>query len=147
MVLGVIDYTSSYFKYIILTSMREEPTNKTLKQLEIELQVNNSSVEMDLGGDKHGYLGLVLSNEEYASITNTQPFITPTYPQLLIILADTTAIQALELKDAHNERKHINLECKSIEKALLFYLQDATEDRYIEFLVDEYTIFLQTMFL
>ena len=62
----------------------------------------------------------------------------PTYPQLLTIPVDTTAIQALELKDAHNERKHIYLEYENAEKALLWRIQDIMEDRHIESLVNEY---------
>jgi len=136
---GAIDYAASYFKYKTPTPIRGEPTNKTLKRLQMELQANASSVETDLGGGDHGYLGLVLSNVDYGLIPDTEPFIAPTYPPPLSIPADATAIQALELKDAHNERKRIYLECKNVEKALLRHIQDAVEDRYIESLVDEYT--------
>ena len=76
---------------------------------------------------------------DYGLIPDTEPFIAPTYPTPLNIPADATAIQALELKDAHNERKRIYLECKNVEKALLRHIKDAIEDRYIESLVDEYT--------
>ena len=64
----IIDYTSSYFKYNTTTSMRGEPTNKLSKILQIELQANASSVKPNLGGGKHGYLGLVLIDAEYATI-------------------------------------------------------------------------------
>jgi len=136
---GAIDYASSYFKYKTPTPIRGEPTNKTLKRLQMELQANASSVETDLGGGDHGYLGLVLSNVDYGLIPDTEPFIAPTYPTPLNIPADATPIQALELKDTHAERKRIYLECKNVEKALLRHIQDAIEDRYIESLVDEYT--------
>ena len=42
-------------------------------------------VETDLGGSNHGYLGLVLIDEEYASIPNTELFIAPNYSPLLVI--------------------------------------------------------------
>ena len=48
-------------------------------------------------------------------------------------------IQAIELKEQHNERKRLYLECKNVEKALLCYIQDVIEDKYIESLVDQYT--------
>lgn len=86
------------------------------------LQANASSVETDLGGGDHGYLGLVLSDEKHASIPGVQPFVAPTYPHPLNIPADDTAIQALELKDVHNESKRICLECKNVEKALLQHM-------------------------
>ena len=50
MSLGLIDYTSSYFKYKILTPIRGVPTHKALRRLKIELQANASSIETDLGG-------------------------------------------------------------------------------------------------
>ena len=103
MAVGSIDYASSYFKYKTPTPIRGEPTNKSLKRLQTELQANASSVETDLGRGNHGYLGLVLLDQEYASIPHTQLFIPPTYPPLLTIPSDTTPIQALELKEQHNE--------------------------------------------
>ena len=94
----------------------------------MELQANASSVETDLGGRNHGYLGLVLTNAEYALIPNTQPFIAPNYPSPLVIPAMATQIQALELKEQHEENKRLYLECKNIEKALLRHMQDALEE-------------------
>ena len=69
---------------------------------------------MDQGEGDYGYLDLVLSNEEYTSIPNIQPFVAPTYSQPLNILVDATAIQVLELKDIHNKRKCIYLEYKNV---------------------------------
>ena len=107
MLTGTIDYSSSYFKYKTPTLIRGEPTNKALKRLKLELQSNASSVETTLGGRNHGYLDLVLTEEEYASILYTQPFIAPNYPPLLTILPTSTPIQALELKDRHQEARRL----------------------------------------
>ena len=59
---GAIDYASLYFKYKTPTLTQGEPTNKALKRLQTELRTNMSSVETDLGGGVHGYLGLVLTD-------------------------------------------------------------------------------------
>ena len=64
MKVGSIDYASACFKYKTPTPIRGPPTNKDLKRLKIELQANASSVESDLGGGDHGYLGLFLTNQE-----------------------------------------------------------------------------------
>ena len=80
MAIKAIDYASSYFKYKTPTPIRSEPTHKSLKRLKLELQANASSVETDLGGGNHGYLGLVLTDEEYATILHTQSFVAPNYP-------------------------------------------------------------------
>ena len=59
---GSIDYAASYFKYKTHIPIWDEPTNKALKHLKIELQANASSIESDLGGEDHVSLGLVLSD-------------------------------------------------------------------------------------
>ena len=103
MAVGIIDYVATYFKCKTPTAMRGEPTNKVLKRLQTELQANASSIETDLGGGNHGYLALVLTDAEHNSIPNTQPFVAPTCPPLLVILFTATAVEALELKEAYNE--------------------------------------------
>ena len=139
MVVGSVDYSSSYFKYKIATPIQGEPTNKTLKKLKLELQANASSVETDLGGGDHGYLGLILTDSEYASIPGTSPFVAPNYPGPLSIPNNATPIEALNTKDQHAEAKRLYLECKNVEKALMRHTQDAIEGKYIDSLVDEYT--------
>ena len=71
---------------------------------------------MDLEGGNHGYLALVLTDIEYASIPNTELFIPPIYLLPLIIPAIVIPIQALELKDSHNKQKRVYLEYKNMEK-------------------------------
>ena len=78
MKLGIVDYASSYFKYKTPTPIRGEPTHKSLKRLKIELQANASSVETDTGGGNHGYLGLILTEQEYATIPHTDLLFRPT---------------------------------------------------------------------
>ena len=81
--IGAIDYAAAYFKYKTPTPIRGQPNSKSLKRLQTELQANSSSVETDLGGGNHGYLGLLKSDGEHALIPNTQPFVAPTYPAAL----------------------------------------------------------------
>jgi len=110
MLLGTIYYSSSYFKYKIPTPIQGKPTYKSLKRL------NASLVKTDLGGGNHGYLGLVLKDAEYSRIPHTQSFVAPNYPPTLTIPLTSTPIQALKLKDKHNEDKRLYLECKNVEK-------------------------------
>ena len=100
MTLGAIDYATSFFKYKTPTPIHGAPTNKTLKRLKAELRANASSVESELGGGDHGYLGLVLTNMEYASIQPTPtPFLAPVYPAALNIVAGTDPVVALSMKE------------------------------------------------
>ena len=75
----MIDYTALYFKCKMPTPIRGKPTNKSLKRLQTELQANASLVETDLGRGNHRYLSLVLTDAEYALISNMAPFILPQY--------------------------------------------------------------------
>ena len=102
---GTIDYAASYFKYKTSTPIQEELIYKALKKLQMELQVNVSSIEIDLGRRNHDYLVLVLLDSDYQSIPNTSPFIPPIYLPPLTIPANTTPIQALELKEVQLEQK------------------------------------------
>ena len=75
---GNIDYATVYFKYSTPTPITDEPSKKSLKRLKTELRANASSGDTDLGGGDHGYLGLILTDVEYARITPTPPpFVAP----------------------------------------------------------------------
>ena len=101
---------------------------------------NVSSVECDLGGGDHGYLGLVLNNEEYASITPAPlPFNPPNFPAPLVIGIGTNQVTALTRREQWQEDKKRYYECKNVEKALQRHIQDAIEDKYLASLVNEDT--------
>ena len=114
---GAVDYLASFFKYKTPTPIQGTPTYKSLKRLKAELRANASSVECDLGGGNHGYLGLVLSDPEYAVISNT-PFVAPAYPQPLTIPNNATQVQAFERKTRYEERKRLYYESQNVERAL-----------------------------
>ena len=103
-----VDYVMIYFKYPVPTPINGEPTNKTIKRLKQELCANASSVETDLEGGDHGYLGLYLSDTEYASII-PQPtrFEAPVWPGALAINPTATAVEAVHAKEAHHEAMRI----------------------------------------
>jgi hypothetical protein len=56
-----------------------EPTYGTLAELTRTLQENAASVPCTLGGARHGYLALIISDEAYAMKSNT-PFVVPEPP-------------------------------------------------------------------
>ena len=135
-----IDYASLYFKYKSPFPISGEPTYKSLKRLKTELRANASSVDTDLGGGDHGYLGLVLSDVEYMRIIPTPAaFVAPNFPGALVIDPAFTAIQAVQARETHAEDMALYRECKNVEKALLRHIQTAVEDKYLEFMVDDDT--------
>ena len=142
MTTGAVNYTASFFNYKTLTPIQGTPNNKTLKSLKQELRANASSVETDLGGGDHGFLGLVLTDAEYALISPT-PFDAPEYLAALTIPPGTNQIETLNLREQHKEGRRSYYACKNVEKALQRHIQDAIEDKFLESLVDEDTQLIQ----
>ena len=135
-----IDYAAVYFKYSIPTPITGEPTHKSLKRLETELRANTSSVDTDLGGGDHGYLGLVLTDVDYTRITPTPlPFVPLNFPGPLVINPVHTAMQQVQERETRNEAITLYRECKNEDKALLHHIQTAVEERFVEFMVDNDT--------
>ena len=133
-----VDYANVYFKYKIPTPIHGEPSNKTLKRLKTELRANGSSVDTDLGGGDHGYLGLILSDMEYGRITPTL-FVAPNFPGPSLVDPALTAVQQVQGRETHKEKIALYRECKNVEKALLRHIQTALEEKYLEAMVDEDT--------
>ena len=74
-VFNTIDYINNSFVYPTLTQIHGYPTFVTLNKLKKQLKLNARSVSSDLGGGMHGHLGLVLTPEDYAQVSQT-PYMT-----------------------------------------------------------------------
>ena len=103
---------ASYFKYKTPTPIQGTPTYKALNQLKAKLCANASSVETDLGGGNHGYLGLVLSDAEYANVSPT-PFVVPAYPAPLNITANEKQVQAFKRRTQYEEKNTYIMNAKT----------------------------------
>ena len=119
MIPGTIDYAPSYFKHKTPSPIRGDPIHKSLKSPQTELQANASSVEIDLGGENHGYLGLVKTEADYAEISNTSPFDVyvcrcPVCPPALTIPENSPPIGVLELKEEQVEKKDSTYNAKML---------------------------------
>ena len=98
-----VDYAATHFKYPTPTPINGEPANKSVKRLKAELRANDSSVDIYLGGGDHGYLGLILTNEEYTRISPTPtPFKAPLWPGTLQLDATATPTEAIHARKVHN---------------------------------------------
>ena len=134
---GHIDYANVFFRYPTPTPIRGEPNYESIRRLKDELRANASSVECDLGGGNHGYLGLVLTDAEYGAIDGSPPqFVPPTFPPALTIPTGTDLVTAVHLREAHRQAIADYRECKNVERALLRHVQGAVEARYLDTLVD-----------
>ena len=88
-----VNYKDSYSEHPVLTTIRGEPTYETLHHPKNELKANASSVTTTLGGVNHGYLGMILTQEEYHHISPNDPFTRPSDPGVLVPNPNGTAAQ------------------------------------------------------
>ena len=133
------DYAAAYFPYNTPTPINGEPSYKALKKLKNELRANASSVDSDLGGGDHGYLGLVLDETEYARIVPDHPFIAPDFPGVLRIPPGTETVDALNYRENHRQNISLYRECREVERALMRHITTAVEPKYIDSLKNEDT--------
>ena len=68
---SIPNYRDTSFEYADLSHIHGEPTYDSLTILFNQLKANARSVRTSLGGGNHGYLGLLLSPAQYATIAPT----------------------------------------------------------------------------
>ena len=129
-----VDYASAYFPFREPTKIVGEPSYRTLTQLRKELHANASSVDSELGGGNHGYLGLATHDANYPGTT---AFVAPNYPPELIIPNTASDMQAMNLREQHKEKIRKHRECSNVEKSLQRHIQKAVDQKYIDHFVDD----------
>ena len=105
-------------------------TFQTLHQMANELKQNVSSVYSNLGGGAHGRLGLLLSPQMYALISNV-PYVRPAHPGLLIIPANATRHSAALQEHTWKEGLHVFHEVGGVEQTLIGQIVNAVEESYL----------------
>ena len=112
------DYVNNSFPFPTLTKIHGYPTFVSLLKLKNQLKTNAKSVSSDLGGGALGHLGLVLTPEEYALVSDT-PFVFPNRPDDFDLPRNTAPDEAMILQEMYyNEVKNFR-EAVEVQKALL----------------------------
>jgi hypothetical protein len=130
-----INYRETYFEFPELTKVHGEPNSESLYKLRNELKANAQAVYSNLSDGAHGHLALVITDAQYALLTN-QPFVRPVHPGALAIAAGTTGPMVATIKDAHNEQLRLFREVEGVEKALVQQIVKAIEPTYLASLRD-----------
>jgi hypothetical protein len=122
-----VNYVDTYFEHKILTKIHSEPTFESIKKIKDESKANAMAVNSELGGDRHGQLGLVLTQEEYARTSN-EPYTRPDHAGQLRIPGGATQHEATRLRNEYKEanklfRETIDLEKHFATKSLRQYLK------------------------
>jgi len=131
-----VDYASAYFPFREPTKIVGEPCYRTLTQLRKELHANASSIDSELGGGNHGYLGLATHDADYPGATT---FVAPDYPADLIIPDASSDMQATNLREQHKEKIRKHREWSNVEKSLHRHIQKSVDQKYIDHYVDDET--------
>ena len=135
---GGIDYPSIYFAFPNISPINGEPDADILIKFKNQLKANASSVPSNLGGGNHGHLGLVLSPQTYAMVSNI-PFDYPAHPGPLAIPPGTTGPMATVLREQHIENVRHFREVTGIEKALKQQILKAIEQEWLLAITDRHT--------
>lgn len=130
MAVSTVNYRELFFEHPDLTKIIGIPTYDTLHQLHQELKANAMSVHSTLGGSQHGHLGLLMSQNAYALLSNT-PFVIPEYPGELIIPAGATRHAQDLLERNHKEALRKFHEVRGVERALIQQVVSAVHPQYI----------------
>ena len=69
------DYKAKYFEFKELDKIHGKPTLEKIIKLVRQLKTNAQTVPTTLGGGNHGYLALVMSDDDYNNIPTTNIFI------------------------------------------------------------------------
>ena len=129
----------TYFQHKVLTRIHGIPVYETLQLLTTELKANAASVPTTLGGGLYGHLGLVVSDQKYATLANTIPWITPVNPGPFVPLAGATRPQLEAAQEVWREAKLAFEICQATEKALIAQVVESIDSIYLRALLNRTT--------
>ena len=121
----------TYFQHKVLTRIHGLPVYETLQHLTTEIKANAASVPSTLGGGLYGHLGLVVSDQKYATLANTLPWITPGNPGAFVPPTGATGPQIEAAKDVWRALKQSFDVCQATEKALIAQIVESIDSIYL----------------
>jgi hypothetical protein len=92
-----INYRENFFEFPELTKVHGKPDSESLYKLRNELKANAQAVYSNLSDGAHGHLALVITDAQYALLTN-QLLVRPVHPGALVIAAGTTGSMIATLR-------------------------------------------------
>jgi len=136
---SVPSVNDTYFQHKVLTRIHGPPVYETLQLLATELKANAASVPTTLGGGLYGHLGLVVSDQKYATLANSSPWVTPVNPGDYTPPATGTGPQLVADKDVWRAAHKIFALYQATEKALIAQVVDSIDPIYLRALLDRTT--------
>ena len=120
------------FPHPTLTPIDGLPAFATIRQIQVELNANSSSIHSNLGDGQLGLLYLTVSQATYDSLSDV-PFIPPVNPgPVPIIPRASTAREAADARVEHAENKRVFNQYIATDKALKSQIIQAVHDLYLK---------------
>ncbi|GAX15904.1 hypothetical protein FisN_2Lu384 [Fistulifera solaris] len=114
-----------------------DPSPLQIHQLIKNVRANASAIDSNIGDGRHGHLGLVVSPEFYATLSD-QPFTVPANPgPRAIIPPGTTGPQAKLLKLAFDADSRLFTLTRAVDIALKTYILKCVDNRYVRALYED----------
>jgi len=129
----------TYFQHKVLTRIHGIPVYETLQHLTTEIKANAASVPTTLGGGLYGHLGLVVSDQKYANLAHTIPWITPVNPGVYVPPPGATRPQLEAAKEVWRALTQTFELCQATEKALIAQIVESIDSIYLRALLNRTT--------
>ena len=100
---------------------------------------NAASVRSTLGGGNYGLLCIVLSDNEYASVPNTDPFTLPSAPMNPTLTRGMDAAEAIRSQHTHDRSVAKFHELNNVKTILLQKILHSIGTMYLDAFPNEYT--------
>ena len=125
-----VNYRETFFPKPDLTRILGIPTYENLHQMQLELKTNALSVHSNLGGATHGHLGLLMTEAQYALVSDIA-YERPEHPGVLHVPNNATRVAADALKRTFDEHLRVFHEVRGVEQSLIQQIVTAVDEQYI----------------
>ena len=131
-----VDTIRSAFEHQTIQPYTGEPDYEAIKSVHDQLKANAAFIPSELGGGKHGLLGLIMSDATYLLVANSS-FLFPPNPGLLpTIPTGSTAADTYEMVRQHKVNLTTYREVHNTDRALKQIIIETFDDIYTDDLRD-----------
>ena len=125
-----INLRELYFEYKVLMKIIGEPDFEKLHLLFCKLKDNAAAVQCTLGGGSNGYLGMLVTNVQYTTISPTEAFTPPLMPTALVLDPGFTQYQIALSKSLYDTALREYQTYMLMQRSLLSLVQEAVKSKY-----------------
>ena len=128
---ATVNYRETHFPHAKLTKNIGQPTYSSLHALFVQLKANAMSVHSNLGGGRHGHLGLLLTTQAY-SILLPIPYVRPPYPPTPVYPPYITHQHITNITNAHKEALRKFHKVIGVERALIKQIIETIDEAFLK---------------